>query len=263
MFGLARGVGLSLLVLALAGGCDDTVAVGDVGPRDAGADVADAAGVEDVRAADGADVAADQGGVSDGSADRLPVDATADGAEAGSGAFPGCDQLPQPVTTCAPPFNPAVACTFDTGYTFGEDGGLRIRVDRSTLATPAEYGRTRQFRAAGMAAISCSNKVPMCRKAPGLVTTADVVEAFTAPDVVAALAEARPQVYGRDSRPVDGTVLEVLRADGRGFLLGTACTGGQFCTRPLTDGLARVAALLNRLDIQQLAAPGCEALREP
>jgi hypothetical protein len=254
-----------LVVLALAGGCDDdTVAVGgDGGTRDTGADVADVAGVQDVRAADGADVAADQGGVSDGAADRLPVDATADGAEAGSGAFPGCDQLPQPLTTCAPPFNPAVACTFDTGYTFGDEGGLRIRVDRSTLATPAEYGRTRQFRAAGMAAISCSNKVPMCRKAPGLITTADVVEAFAAPDVVAALAEARPQVYGRDSRPVDGTVLEVLRADGRGFLLGPACTGGQFCTRPLTDGLARVASLLNRLDTQQLATPGCEALREP
>ena len=53
------------------------------------------------------------------------------------------------------------------------------------------------------------------------------------------------------------------RADGHGLIVGDACGLGSPCLRPVTDGMTRLAAILGKIDGQQLALPGCEALRQP
>jgi hypothetical protein len=159
----------------------------------------------------------------------------------------------------------AAACALATGISYGSIGGLRAYSDRATLTPPDRYGRRREvYGGAGGNPMMCSNRLPACGGTAPVITAADLLVAFAAPDVVAALAEPMPRVYGLDTRPADGTVLEVIRADGRGFLLGRACTqptGGFTCARPLTAGLARVADVLRALDDQQIATAGCEAFR--
>jgi hypothetical protein len=82
-------------------------------------------------------------------------------------------------------------------------------------------------------------------------------------DVQAALAMPAPPIYGRDTRPVDGSIFQFRRADGRGFLAGTACSSGS--TLPACNdvpvGVARLVNLLRALDEQQLRDPSCAALR--
>jgi hypothetical protein len=187
------------------------------------------------------------------------------GGDAGAApGVPACEaQAKEPVPVCAPPWSPSVACALDGEYGFGEEGGLVAWTETSTLAPPARYTRTRTYREEQRPPLSCSNQIPRCGAAFDTFTTADVLEAMAAPDVVAAFAEAQPQVYGHDSRPVDGQVLAVRRKDGHGVMLGSPCGPGRPCARPLTDGLAHLAAILTKLDAQQIAAPGCEALRRP
>ena len=84
-------------------------------------------------------------------------------------------------------------------------------------------------------------------------------DALANPQVVAAFAEA-PVLYGRDSRPVDGTVFRIERA-GKVIELGDDCNGGAGGCRAIPAGLATLRQLLEALTQQQLALPGCEALR--
>jgi len=167
-----------------------------------------------------------------------------------------------PAPACAAPWDPASPCALDNAYTFGWEGGFSLWRDGSELVPPNRYSRTRTFMAP-QPAITCRNFVPRCGADHDTFTTADVVEAFAAPDVVAALAQGKPQVYGYDSRPGDGTILAVRRIDGRGLFIGDPCGSAMPCQHPITPGLTRLKAILLRIEAQQLATPGCEALREP
>jgi hypothetical protein len=169
-----------------------------------------------------------------------------------------------PAPVCAAPWSPDLACSLDTAVTFAWEGGLSLWADGSALTPPATYTRTRTFHdQPPRPPLTCSNLVPRCGASNDTFTTADVMEALAAPDVVAALAQPMPLVYGYDYRANDGSVLVVKRADGHGLIVGLPCGAGRPCERPITAGMTRLAAILGKLDGQQLAAPGCEALRQP
>ena len=67
-------------------------------------------------------------------------------------------------------------------------------------------------------------------------------------------------LYGRDSRPVDGTVFRIERA-GQVIELGDDCNGGTGGCRAIPAGLASLQQLLEALTQQQLALPDCEQLQ--
>jgi hypothetical protein len=175
---------------------------------------------------------------------------------------PACETVAA-APTCAAPWDPAAACSLASAFTFEWSGGFSLSSDHSALTLPNIYTRTRTFREPNRTPLTCTNNVPRCGAAPEVFTTADVVQAMSAPDVLAALAQPTPLVYGFDSRTTDGAVLVVSRADGHGFVVGAGtCGPGNPCERPVPPGLDWLATILSRLDQQQRYAPGCEALAQ-
>jgi len=83
---------------------------------------------------------------------------------------------------------------------------------------------------------------------------------FAHADVQAALAQAKPPTYGGDARPVDGTIFQFLRDDGRGFLAGNPCGGAASCV-DVPPGIATLVADLRALDERELMDAACAALR--
>jgi hypothetical protein len=158
-----------------------------------------------------------------------------------------------------PPQDAGPTCDVSTRYEYGEVGGLRIAVQRSVVEPGNRYTRTRSPVVGNGPVLSCAPPLPRCGTF-GAITAAELEAAFRHPDVQAALAEATPPVYGRDLRPVDDTVLEVKRADGRGFLVGAGCNAPIGC-RNIPAGIVQISRQLRDLDRQQLAAPECQGLR--
>ena len=113
-------------------------------------------------------------------------------------------------------------CVFDSSYRFGETGGLVAYEEMITLAPPASYRHTRTPRLTDPPDVTCAPALPPCNSADG-IDVADIMRDIGNADVQKALAMASPPLYGRDTRPVDGSVFELRREDGRGFLVGFAC----------------------------------------
>lgn len=242
------GLALSLtLGLALTSGCDDKcggktcesatdalVDAGSNGPHDGAVDrvndvsmdLKDAGGdvAGDISAHDGAD-AADDGG-SDA------VDALA-------------------------------VCDFATSYQYGPNGGNGIYDIRSFLDPQNRYTHQVSYRRGvsdgGM--VSCAPALPVCG-AQDVITAYDIeVHDLRNADVVAALAEAPTPLFGWDDRPVDGTVFEFRRSDGRGFFIGRPCDNHNDAKcRPIPAGLRQLEKRLLDLDSQQLADASCAAI---
>jgi hypothetical protein len=157
------------------------------------------------------------------------------------------------------------ACDFSTSYEYGDIGGLRAFVERTILEPGNKYTHLRRGTVLGPPLISCSPPLPSCG-ALDIITAYDIeVHDLGDPDVLAALAQPTPPLFGRDTRPVDGVVFEFVRKDGRGFLVGSACPGnsGQGNCRDIPRGIAQITARLRELDRQQLRANECRGFRMP
>lgn len=114
------------------------------------------------------------------------------------------------------------------------------------------YKHTRMTtRGGGGGAMSCSNEVPCMGDA---TTIADLNAALAHADVVAAFAAA-PILYGRDTRPVDGVVLDVTQG-GRTFTVGSPCSGGTGCVA-IPPGVTALRSLLTSLEDERLAEEDC------
>jgi hypothetical protein len=157
----------------------------------------------------------------------------------------------------------AGTCSFDTTYSYGETGGLVAYEDVATLAPPTSYTHERTWRLTDPPDVSCAPAMPPCgledRYGPS-----DIMRAIADPDVQAALAAPAPPTYGLDARPVDGTIFQFRRADGRGFLAGGTCDRNIGLPGPcvaVPAGITRLVNGLRALDEQQLADPSCAALR--
>jgi hypothetical protein len=181
-------------------------------------------------------------------------DATNPGATDGAAAAPS--DGPRPADAAA-------ACDFSAAYDYGDIGGLRAFVERTILQPGNRYTHVRRAVVGAPPLASCAPPLPACGAADA-VTAFDIEQRDLAdPDVRAALAQSNPPLYGRDSRPVDGTVFEFAREDGRGFLVGQECQGnsGPGTCRAIPRGIAQLVSRLRDLDRQQLRAEECRSLR--
>jgi hypothetical protein len=157
------------------------------------------------------------------------------------------------------PDGPA-ACDFTTSYSYGDIGGNAAYVERTDLSPANKYVHTRSSQRGTGPLLSCAPALPPCGAQDAISAYDLEVHDLPLPDVKAALAEASPPLYGYDSRPVDGTVFELKRADGRGFLVGQPCDNRTPC-RPIPAGVAQLVKRLRDLDAQQLAKPECATFR--
>jgi hypothetical protein len=149
------------------------------------------------------------------------------------------------------------SCVLGDTYRFGDNGGFRGSVPESTLTPPASYRHTSTPVSLPEAPVlSCAPALPACGAAT-LVDVSDIMRDLADPDVVQALSQTTPPLYGYDQRPVDGTMFQVLRADGHGFLAGAFCDTGAFCHGVVPLGIARFVTDLKALDQQQLGDPTC------
>jgi hypothetical protein len=158
-----------------------------------------------------------------------------------------------------PPDAGTPVCALDASYRYGETGGHVAYEDQVTLAPAASYQHTRRPVGTDPATLSCSPALPACNTATA-IDVSDVMRDIADPDVQKALAMATPPLYGRDTRPVDGSVFSFQRADNRGFLAGLPCTGAAACVE-IPPGITRLVETLRALDQQQLKDATCSALR--
>lgn len=161
---------------------------------------------------------------------------------------------------CMPDGGMPPACALDMGYRYGPNGGFVAYSDESTLTPPAAYKRERRPNGSTTVSKSCSPALPACDTADA-VDLADILRDLADADVQKALAAKAPPLYGYDSRPVDGSVFSVLRADGRGFLMGGPCPVGTGTCMAIPPGITKLAQDLVALDQEQLKDPSCAPLR--
>lgn len=156
---------------------------------------------------------------------------------------------------------PATGCAFAQRYEYGPIGGNGLYVPLAVLTPPASYSYTRMAsQRADAADVSCAPALPACKSA-SVIDVADIVADLAAADVQHALMQTTPPSYGRDDRPVDGTMFQFLGQDGHGFLVGGACATTDATCVPPPEGVARLVADLRALDGQQLMDPSCALLR--
>jgi hypothetical protein len=136
---------------------------------------------------------------------------------------------------------------------FGSNGGFVPFVERHALAPCNEFSIERSAFGDPGSDASCVNAVA----ADATVRALDVAQALEHPDVRAAL-DAAPVLFGRDTRPVDGTVFQI-EVDGDLIELGWECMGTPGCT-DVPAGLARLESMLQDLIVQQRVVPPCDAI---
>jgi hypothetical protein len=157
-------------------------------------------------------------------------------------------------------------CRIDTTYTYGDTGGLVAYEDTTTLIPPTTWHRARTSHITDPASSVC--EVPLLCDLVGAVTgdLGGVVEIehikidLADGKVQRAFSLPAPPVYGRDTRPFDGTVFQLLRDDGHGFVMGADCGGETGCT-DIPGGISKLVADLHQLDARQLMDPACASLR--
>lgn len=162
-----------------------------------------------------------------------------------------------------------VACELDATYQFGDTGGFVAYEDVVTLTPPSAYDHNRSPRATDPADISCAPPMPACGDGAA-IDVGEVMAAIRDPAVQAALSVPGNPTgmvsFGRDYRPVDGSVFRFARVGGGEFLVGAECMPGDGiqglpCVAAIPPGVARLIAALRALDQQQLQDPSCAALR--
>lgn len=150
-------------------------------------------------------------------------------------------------------------CALPQPLTFGWEGGFVSSIETIQIEVPHTLTAIRRFHLrADRADETCSAAFPICSRDARLVTTGDLVRALAHPSVQTAFETTLP-VYGRDDRPVDGSLLVIRRQDGTSLGIGGACTPpDSLCSRSLKPGMADLAKLLARLRIQLFETPQCE-----
>lgn len=151
---------------------------------------------------------------------------------------------------------PAPACAVAASYEYGLDGGLRFYVDRAFLGPGSVYKYRRRYVGGDRPDMVCAPALPACGAAD-LVTPQEIEARLAHPDVQAAFARTPAPLFGRDTRPVDGVVFEVRRADGRGFLVGQDCEPTLSSCQAVPPGVKALRDRLVALDRQQLKAAEC------
>ena len=148
----------------------------------------------------------------------------------------------------------SAACSIDQHYRFYMSGGLVQTTVISELQPDAAYGRTLTMRDSTMR--SCASLLPACGSKQ--VDAGQLRAALLAADVVSGFGDGS-LVYGLDSRPVDGQVFVIERADQKQLVVGSDCQGQSGC-RAIPKGVAALVTLLGRLSDEQAAMGPCQGL---
>jgi hypothetical protein len=135
---------------------------------------------------------------------------------------------------------------------WGPDGGFVAFRDKSELVDCNTYRHTREpIRDPGQTMLDCERGVPCMGS--GLHGIADVLSALSHPDVEQALGM-KMVLFGRDSRPVDGTVLRIETA-GSVIEVGSPCM--EAGCNAIPAGVTTLVELLRAIDEEQLNLDPC------
>jgi hypothetical protein len=153
------------------------------------------------------------------------------------------------------------SCLLPTSIRFGNDGGMVIYQDEYRLDPAGTMTITRTYYRGGDGGTNaCSPTLPACGAAD-VVSISTIAADLTDPDVQAAFAASTPPLFGRDTRPVDGTVYSIALGSGGSMLVGWACqsTSSTPCT-PIPAGVQRLVDHLRSLATAMAAQAACAAL---
>jgi hypothetical protein len=141
----------------------------------------------------------------------------------------------------------------DGALSWGQNGGRVAYQDRHTLAPCRAFSIARSMQGTPGADLNCANEVG----ASADVTADDIDAALAHADVLTAFADA-PVLYGRDTRPFDGTVFQIeVAADV--IEVGSDCAGQLGCV-PVPAGVQALRTALEALTAQQRMLPDCDQL---
>ncbi|KYF58748.1 hypothetical protein BE04_14270 [Sorangium cellulosum] len=140
---------------------------------------------------------------------------------------------------------------------WGYFGGFTPNAETSALSPCRFFSFERRAIRGDRLLMTCSQELEACEEG---VSAGDVASALGHPDVVAALAAA-PVLYGRDARPVDGSLFRI-QVDGAVVDVGYECGEAPDCV-PIPDGVAALADALRTLTQEQLARQTCGAVATP
>jgi hypothetical protein len=143
-------------------------------------------------------------------------------------------------------------CLAET-LTWGPNGGLVAYQDQSSITPCRTYTHERHHRIDDRPDVSCTRDVTDC--ATSLAGTR--LDALLQPDVLAEFARG-PVLYGRDLRPVDGSVFRISWG-GKYVEVGAPC-GTQVGCKAVPAGIQSLVDLLRGVDQQELSRPACSGL---
>ncbi|HEY6560818.1 MAG TPA: hypothetical protein VI072_26255 [Polyangiaceae bacterium] len=166
---------------------------------------------------------------------------------------------------CPPPSFDNIVCRQDSGtcgctstaLSWGHNGGLVAWQDASALTPCRTYRRTRTQYRSDLPDVSCTTELPCTDGGAG---PEHIQRLLAHADVQAAL-KAAPVLYGRDMRPVDGTVFRI-DVGGRIIDIGTACSSAGGC-RAIPAGVEALRRALESIDALGLRQRECSSLFAP
>jgi hypothetical protein len=158
----------------------------------------------------------------------------------------------------------SASCTLATALTFGWNGGMVVYQDENVLDPKAGLTITRSYSGRssvdGAALRSCSPPLPACGAA-GVVSLSTISADLAATDVQVALAKGKGELYGTDTRPVDGPVWSIALANGGSILVGSPCaSSGTASCVAIPAGIQRLTDDLESLVSAALQTTECKDL---
>jgi hypothetical protein len=145
----------------------------------------------------------------------------------------------------------AGSCSLDQTYKIYSSGGLVSFRDYLTVTRAGKVTLRRDRSESNLDAgvlLECSYDLPACGSAG--VDAADLSAVLTRPDVIAAFSDDE-RVHGCDSRPIDGTVTVVERADGKTIYLGDSSR--EVCA--LSEPMSALRSVVIKLSLQYANDP--------
>ncbi len=133
------------------------------------------------------------------------------------------------------------------------DGGMVAYTESSSVTPCRQYTHSRDPVGGAGPSLVCTQELEDCGAADLDVGELEAVLANH--DVLAALNES-PVLYGNDTRPVDGAVLQI-RVGDKLIEVGADCPDGGAGCVPIPAGVNALATLLRDLDTQELARGNC------
>jgi hypothetical protein len=95
--------------------------------------------------------------------------------------------------------------------------------------------------------VACTHDLYPCTSAS--LNIGDLLDSLAHPDVKAAFAKGQV-VYGKDTRPADGTVFQ-MTYENSVVVVGSPCTAAEAACVPIPEGVAALVKTLRALDVQE------------